>query len=325
MTTARLTVTVTTALILLLCSRGTAQQNLEIPRPIAGEQIIKRKAYTVSHNQLYNLANWVSYVLTRDETVPVVNRFEGVFKPDPELPFSPETSDYAQSGYDRGHLAPAADMEFDYSIMQESFYFSNIAPQDPAFNRGIWKRLECLQRLWAKDYDSIYIITGPVLRGKMRTIGYHNISVPRYFYKVIMRRDKNGKYVGAGFVFPNRDANSHLRDRMVSIDSVEAITGIDFFPALPDHIEAPMERVACRECWDWHKGNKWVEPADTRNDDHSKPNNGSSTQPGKTKPDGGRTTQPSGNSVQCKGKTQAGKRCSRRTTDPSGYCHQHKK
>lgn len=311
------------AAIILSPSAVQAQGGYEIPRPLRGEQIIRRQAYTVSHNELYNLANWVAYVLTRQETVAVVNRFDGIFTPDPELPFAPETSDYTATGYDRGHLAPAADMEFSQTSMQESFYFSNIAPQTPAFNRGIWKRLECLQRLWAADYDSIYIVTGPVLKGKLKTIGYHNVSVPRYFYKVIMRRDKNGKYVGAGFIFANRDANSQLRDRMVSIDSVEAVTGIDFFYRLPDNIEGPMERVACRECWQWHKGNFMIDPKlDNGYYDQSKPNNGSSARPGNN---GKTNPPPPGGYVQCRGTTKAGKRCSRRTADPSGYCYQHKK
>jgi len=317
-------------LLALVCDiSAQAPVRYEIPRAIKGEQIINRQAYSVSHNQLYNLANWVAYVLTAQETVPVVSRFEGRFTSDPEIENCPDTTDYARSGYDRGHLAPAADMEFrDKAIMQESFFFSNIAPQTPAFNRGIWKRLECLQRLWAQDYDSIYIVTGPVLKGKLRTIGDHNVAVPRYFYKVIMRREKDGRYVGAGFVLPNRDARSQLCDRMVSIDSVESITGINFFHLLPDNIERPMERVACRECWNWHKGNTMVDPpayaSGIYDDARHKPNDGTSTQPPNYgKKNDGKSATP-GKSRQCKGITKSGKRCSRQTTDPSGYCHQHK-
>lgn len=312
--------------ILISAFWETRAQQYEIPRPLKGEQIISYSSYTVSFNRLHNVANWVAYVLTSQETVPVVDRFKGRFKPEPRLECSPDSLDYLQSGYDRGHLAPAADMEFSESAMQESFYYTNIAPQNPAFNRGIWKRLECLQRLWAKDYDSIYIVTGPVLRGgKFKTIGDHRVAVARYFYKVIMRREPDGRFVGAGFVLQNRDDNSQLRSRMISIDSVEAITGIDFFHLLPDNIEEPMERVACRECWKWHKGNTRVEPpAEGRSysGNYGKPNNGSSAQPGGN----GKSNQlPSGRYVQCKGTTKAGNRCTRRTADPSGYCYQHKR
>lgn len=312
-------------ILIALAARLSMAQGYEIPRPIADERILTYSAYTVSFNDEYKVANWVAYVLTNHETVAVVDRFKGRFKPEPRLkdkdgkPCSPDSLDYLQSGYDRGHLAPAADMEFSELTMQESFYYTNIAPQNPALNRGVWKRLECLQRLWAKDYDSIYIVTGPVLKGgRFKRIGPHRVAVARYFYKVMMRREPDGRFVGAGFVFANRDDNSQLRSRMISIDSVEAITGIDFFYRLPDEIENPMERVSCRECWKWHKGNTRVDPpAQPIKDDATKrkPNDGSSTQPPK----------PSETWVQCNGTTKAGKRCTRRTADPSGYCYQHKK
>lgn len=305
--TSRHTATALLAILLAVSMESAAQVGLEIPRLRNSDHVIKREAYTLSFNELHHLANWVAYVLTADETVARVNRFDGVFTPDPLLAQSPDNTDYLQSGYDRGHLAPAADMEFSQNTMQESFFFSNIAPQTPAFNRGIWKRLECLQRLWAKEYDSVYIITGPVLTSKLKTIGPHNVSVPRYFYKVIMRKEKDGRFVALGFVLPNRDSNSKLSSRVVSVDSVENATGLDFFHLLPDNVEKAMECVACAECWNWHPGDPRVEVAQTSNNTRNQTQNKNN-----------------GKKRQCTATTQSGKRCQRLTGDPSGRCYQHR-
>lgn len=292
------------------------QTGYEIPKPRKNDKVIRREAYTLSFNEYHHLANWVAYVLTAGETVARVNRFDGVFTPDPDVDISPDNLDYQQSGYDRGHLAPAADMEFSYNTMQESFYFSNIAPQAPAFNRGIWKRLEILQRMWANQYDSIYIVTGPVLKGKLGSIGEHGVSVPKYFYKVIMRTEKDGRHVAIGFVLPNKDSQAKLRNKAVSVDSVEAFTGIDFFHQLPDKEEKAMECVTCAECWDWHSGDPRVEVI-----------SGGRTQNAGNRPNqfSQKLNQPSTRETQCKGTTKAGRRCRRMTTDPSGFCYQHKR
>ena len=163
---------------------------------------------------------------------------------------SADDHDYEGSGYDRGHLAPAADMGWSTITMAESFYFSNMSPQLPAFNRGIWKRLEELVRSWAIENKAVYVVTGPVLTSNLPSIGPDKVSVPKYFYKVILDyTDPDIK--GIGFILPNASSGAPLQNYAVTIDSVEKVTGIDFFPALPDKQEKKIEKTLCIPCWSW--------------------------------------------------------------------------
>ena len=146
--------------------------------------------------------------------------------------------DYAKSGYDRGHLAPAADMSWSEKVMQESFYFSNMSPQLPGFNRGIWKRLEEQVRDWALLYDSIYIVTGPVLSPDLSYIGPNKVSVPKYYFKALISIKERK---GIAFYMPNQKSEAALMNYAVSIDSLESILGLDLFHLLPDQLEQQLE------------------------------------------------------------------------------------
>jgi endonuclease G len=161
-------------------------------------------------------------------------------------------SDYAGSGYDRGHLCPAEDMSFSIEAMSETFYLSNMSPQDPSFNRGIWSSLEGLVRDWAIAYDSIYVITGPVLTSNKGSIGANKVTVPKYFYKVILDYSQPGIKMIA-FLLPNEKGILSLVQYAVTTDSVELVTGIDFFPALPDDIENMLESACEPEKWNFNK------------------------------------------------------------------------
>ena len=105
------------------------------------------------------------------------------FRPDPAVPTGSATpQDYTRSGYDRGHLAPAADMSFSVKTMSESFYMSNMSPQAPQFNRGIWSKLEKQVRHFATKEKRIVVVTGPILPvEKTITIGANKVTVPQYF------------------------------------------------------------------------------------------------------------------------------------------------
>ena len=137
-------------------------------------------------------------------------------------------ADYRHSGYDRGHLAPAAAMAWSQGVMSESFYLSNMSPQDPGFNRGIWRQLEARVRDWADLHGEVFVVTGPVLESELPTIGPSGVSVPAYYYKVVVDLRPPG-VEGIGFILPNGSANQSIGRYTVSIDSVEAFTGIDFF------------------------------------------------------------------------------------------------
>ena len=228
-----------------------AGSRLEIPFVRPGDEIIQHTAYTLCYSEGNEQAAWVAYVSTAAKTMgPHVAR-TNPFMEDPfVVTGSASHMDYEGSGYDRGHLAPAEDMSWSETSMAESFYYSNMSPQLPAFNRGVWKRLEALVRYWSVAYDSIYIVTGPVLTSGLPAIGPDHVSVPEYFYKVVLRY--NGQGANAiGFILPNRASAATLKSFAVPVDSVEKRTGIDFFPALPDDIEASVESKADLEAWLW--------------------------------------------------------------------------
>ena len=170
------------------------------------------------------------------------------FLPDPDVRGAKAyTGDYTKSGYDRGHMAPAADMKWNKQAMEESFYMSNICPQNPNLNRGDWNDLEEKSRQWAKKYGAVYIACGPIYDTKRpKRIGNNKVAVPHAFYKVILINDKKNPQA-IGFIFPNSAGHKPLKKYMVTVDSVEKRTDIDFFPALPDEIENRIEAELVQE------------------------------------------------------------------------------
>lgn len=226
----------------------------EIPEWEAGkkrkEQIIRHEGYTVSYNSDYRIANWVAYELTSKEAKSKKATRSNKFVPDPLVKGATALNeDYTRTGYDRGHLAPAGDMKWSMKAMRESFYLSNICPQDPDLNRGIWKELEEQIRLWASENGSLLVVTGPIITDDLRRLGKNRVGIPKRFFKVVCTQTA-GRPEGVGFLFDNRDyGDTSLRSMMIPIDSVESVTGIDFFPSLPDSIERPMEASVNKSCW----------------------------------------------------------------------------
>lgn len=215
---------------------------IELPYySVLNSQVIEHYAYTVSYNFEWLIPNWVAYSLTDDETYGTVPR-ENSFYPDPLIKgVAIETGEYTHSGYDRGHMAPAADMKWSEQAMYESFYMTNVCPQNRNLNRGDWNDLEELARDWAKKYGSIYIACGPIVYDENVTIGNnHRIVVPAAFYKVFLRKN-HSSWTTIGFVFENVAGNKPLMTYMTSVDEVENMTGIDFFYNLPDSIEEQIE------------------------------------------------------------------------------------
>lgn len=269
--------------------------HLEYPAVLPNEKIISHSGYSFVYSEEHEQAKWIAYELTKEETNSLFERTDK-FLVDPMVSTgTAENSDYANSGYDKGHLAPAADMGWSAESMRESFYFSNMSPQLPGFNRGVWKRLEELMRSWAIEYNTIYIVTGPILKPGLSTIGTNRVSIPLEYYKVIL--DYTQPEVHAiGFILPNASSSASLNTFAMSIDEVEIRTGIDFFPALPDDQETKLEKEVCQSCWHWSA---------------IKTNNSSGS------------NQKSGTTVQCSGITKAGTRCKRMTSSENGRCYQH--
>jgi endonuclease G len=274
-------------------------KNLELPRFKQGETVVQHAGYTLSYNETHEQANWVAYELTAFETKKVVDRTNR-FMEDPKIATgSASLDDYRNSGYDRGHLAPAADLGWSMQSMEESFYMSNMSPQLPAFNRGIWGEAEAFTRKAAKENGSLFVVSGPIFSANMKTIGVNRVAVPERYYKILLDvRDPELKALA--FIIPNRDCSEELEKFVVSIDEIETATGIDFFPALPDEWESKLE--ASRSITNWPFGT-----VARRKAVYDQPS----------------TKHSSGESVQCSGRTQAGKRCKRMTKDPNGRCASH--
>ncbi len=237
---------------LAICSmKPICVSQLEIPQCDCKSCIIYHTGYALIYNEKHEQASWVAYQLTKQKTISKTSR-SNTFLIDPLVTTgTANDNDYKGSNYDRGHLAPAADMGWSVLSMKESFYYSNMSPQVPAFNRGIWKKLEELVRKWAVENEQIYIVTGPILTADLPTIGTNKVSVPLAYYKVIL--DYSLPQIKAiGFIIPNKKSTQALTDYIVSVDEVEKITGIDFFSQLPDNQEAIIERTVCKSLWTWH-------------------------------------------------------------------------
>lgn len=207
-------------------------------------EIIRHKYYTLSYNEDWEQPNWVSYRLTKNMVMKKVAGRTNDFRPDPLVSTgSSDLDDYRRSGYDRGHLCPAAAMAFSKTAMSETFYMSNMSPQVPGFNRGIWKKLEEKVRGWAVKNIEISVVTGPIFYNnrKRKEIGNDKVDVPDAFYKVILdNREPDIKAIG--FIMPNKSTYKSPYNYAVPVDTVEAVTGIDFFSYLPDKVENKIER-----------------------------------------------------------------------------------
>jgi len=221
---------------------------LEEPQILEGENRLQHSAYSFVYSEIHEQSKWVAYQLKKSELQKNTKR-SNRFKADKSVSsLTASNKDYRKSGYDKGHLAPAADMVWDKTAMNESFYFSNISPQLPGFNRGIWKRLEGDVREWAEKYDSIFVVTGPVFKGVIETIGENDVSVPSHFFKAILVYSP--QYVSSiAFLFPHEKCKGSEFDYAVSVDSVEAFTGLDLFYRLPDKLENSVEQSVDITAW----------------------------------------------------------------------------
>ena len=225
---------------------------LEIPAPLPGGRIVQHGAYVSSYNTETLIPDWVAYELTAGETGGTLRR-EGIeFRMDPELKGCVQAmrEDYASSGWTKGHLMPAADAAFSSSTLSETFYFTNICPQNDILNAGDWQYLEKKVRQWANRYGSVWVVTGPIVgENRYGTIGERDVVVPDSFYKALLIRKKNGSYSAIAFVMDNDDDRYYLRDCAMSINELEALTGLDFFPALDDAVEEKVEGTLRLSDW----------------------------------------------------------------------------
>lgn len=208
--------------------------------PVPANDLVKHTYYTLSYNEKNEQANWVYYTLTDGMVSNGGGERSNNFRMDQKVPTrSAKSSDYTKSGYDRGHLCPAADMGFNQVSMEESFLMSNISPQVPDFNRGIWKELESQVRDWARKEQQLVVVTGPVFKDNKGVIGQEEVVVPGYYFKLIYDATDEPRLIA--FVLPNSKSDRPLTDFAVAADEVEKLTGFDFFSQFPDEVESKLE------------------------------------------------------------------------------------
>lgn len=208
--------------------------------------------FSLQYNESHEQANWVAYKLQASQLNGPSFPREDNFLPDPKiLTGSATPDDYRRSGYDRGHLVPAADMSFDKQALAETFFMSNISPQNRAFNQGIWRELEEAARNWVKDKGHLYIACGPVFsKDPIDVIGRDNrVSVPAAFFKVFFFEQGDASEA-VGFIIPNEMSDQPLSAYALSVDAVEASLGYDFFDGLlPNRLEEKVERSFRADQW----------------------------------------------------------------------------
>lgn len=225
----------------------------QLPGTMTGT-IYNHKKYSCFYNDELVGSYWVSYILTADMVKSQnIDRSGETFIADPLLDEHPHAvnSDYTKSGYDRGHLCPNGDMNYNKEFMDETYFLSNVLPQIPNFNRGIWEKLEEKVRDWAVQNDSIYVIVGALFNQNPKRIGKDKVAVPSKFYKVVFDITKKGGYKMIAFLFDNKEYNNNnYYQNALSISDLEQITGIKFFPNYSDSQIATLKSTLRIQEWE---------------------------------------------------------------------------
>lgn len=234
-----------------------------LPALRAGEELIEHTAFFLVYDEAHEQARWVAHIISPEVLKGNVSRTND-FRPDPKIStgsaveadyflkyLQPDsTYEYDGFGYDRGHLAPSADFRWSQQALSESYFYSNMSPQRPELNRGKWAELEGMLRqyLQRSPHTQLYVVTGPVLHDSLPRIerSLNGLSIPQQYFKVVL--DLNQQRA-IGFILPNEACELPIESYAVTVDSVEALTGIDFFPALPDEQESQLESQTDSRLW----------------------------------------------------------------------------
>ncbi|MFD0964325.1 DNA/RNA non-specific endonuclease [Pseudofulvibacter geojedonensis] len=224
-----------------------ASNQIYLPTSTTGN-IIYHNNYSLSYHEKFEQAEWVAYELKRDHLSNKKFKRPLFYQDESIKTKSAHWANFKNSGYDKGHLCPAGDRKFTKQAHDETFLTSNISPQEHQFNSGIWNRLEQKVRYWAKKYNGVFVITGGVLTDNLNTIGNEKVAVPKYFYKVLLDNN-NGKIKMLAFLVPHQNSNKPLYEFVVSVDRVEQLTGIDFFPQIEDEVEEKLESLDSYKGW----------------------------------------------------------------------------
>jgi len=222
-----------------------------LPKVTDNAHLVTHTAYLVEYSPKVKDPIWVAYYLTGNE-VKAKGRRHGEFRPDPAVQGGTASlEDYKYSGYDRGHQAPAADFKWNPQAEDETFFLSNICPQNSGMNRGIWEHLENHVRYWAEHFGKIYVVTGPLLDTCIARIGRDRVCVPRGFFKVILDCSDRRNYQAIAFIMRNTNLpeTDPIQKYSCKVDSVEKITGIRFFATFPNSEERRVDTTLILSHW----------------------------------------------------------------------------
>ena len=230
------------------------REGLELPAIVDDEFVLRNKEgqYTLLYDTTYRQAAWVAYRLTRTELEAGSAKRSNSFRSDPQVlshgwPAASD-SDYKGSGYYRGHLLPSADRCGSSQENRATFLLSNISPQRPELNRGVWRLLEEQVRRWALQCDTLYIVTGSNLNGHLPRIR-GGVGVPEQFFKAILLCS-DSECQAIAFLIPNeKQLSKDFFTYALSIDSLEDRLHMDLFPVLPDEVETRVESRVNRPFW----------------------------------------------------------------------------
>lgn len=213
-------------------------ENVTIPSELTS-QIKEYTGFTLSYNKDNRTPNYVVWELLGTEVGGSVSRTDN-FWPDSDIIGCTKHSDYTGSGFDRGHMCPAADQKWSDQAMSDCFVMANMCPQLHDLNAGAWEKLEEKERAWAKRDSAILIVAGPIYTDGEKYIEKSNVRVPDAFFKVLIAPYLDNPR-GIAFVYPHMKCTGNMQDYATTIDEVEKITGFDFFSELPDEIEKKVE------------------------------------------------------------------------------------
>ena len=208
--------------------------------------LIEYEGYTVSYNPEAKIPVWVKYDLERSEVDGPYTRQGMNFRRDKSVDL-PQASDddYRNSGWSRGHMAPAGDFKWSEGAMGDTFYFTNCCPQNQSLNAGQWSTLEDKVRSWAKKYGKVTVYTGPIVSSnEYGTIGENKVVVPDAFFKAVLSGNQ-----AIAFVMYNCPKNENMQKCSMTVDDLELLTGLDFFPELDDMVEEQIESTYSLKYW----------------------------------------------------------------------------
>ena len=246
------------ALLGLVAMDAFSSDNLKVGTPGGCDQVVDRPGYALGYVEAYEQAAWVQYHFTKAENQNKRHKRGEEFFPDPEIVTGSATlEDYKHPLYDRGHMAPAADMQYSAEAMHDSFYLSNMSPQHRDMNAGIWADIEKYVRYTVNVEKELYVITGPIFGENPKTIGPNHVAIPEAYYKIIYDVTPPEKMLA--FIVPNRRSNQPIHTFVTTVDAVEKRTNLDFFSALPkaqtDLLEATVTPEAWKRLTNWYREN----------------------------------------------------------------------